>query len=300
MPELPEVEVLARHLAPLLKGRRIRSVQVRRARVIRPTSPAILSRRLTGAHFVGLNRRGKYLLFLLQPAKRGAAFILVGHLGMTGRMYVLSACAPLPKHAAVVLGLGRDKLVYEDTRYFGRLTLEDGPIQQLGPEPLGREFTTEYFARALASSGQPIKVKLLDQTLLAGLGNIYASESLFRARISPFQPANRLKAAQVRELWGALRQVLAEAIAWGSTVPLNWGDSAGRNKLFYYGAEERTGSSYAERLLVYDRAGQGCVVCSQPIRRAVQAGRSTFFCPACQSRRHRRSNSPLSGESGVA
>src|SRR3954471_2871887 len=124
MPELPEVEVLVQHLAPLVRRRTIRRVEVRRAKVLGPTSPAEFERALTGATFVDLTRRGKYLLFELQPAKRRGRFTLVGHLGMTGRMYLAPAGSPLPKHAAVVLDLGRQRFVFEDTRYFGRFTLD--------------------------------------------------------------------------------------------------------------------------------------------------------------------------------
>jgi formamidopyrimidine-DNA glycosylase len=197
VPELPEVEVLIQSLAPLLKNRTVRAVLVRRPKVLAPTSTRQLTRALTGGRFLALSRRGKYLLFTLQSPVQPAPLLLLGHLGMTGRMYLQPAGSPLPKHAAVVLALGREDLVFEDTRYFGRLTLDTGAIEQLGPEPLGTEFTAEYFARALQRSSQPVKVKLLDQGLVVGIGNIYASEALFRARISPQLPARRLKPEQI-------------------------------------------------------------------------------------------------------
>ncbi len=208
--------------------------------------------------------------------------MLVGHLGMTGRMYLLPRTAPLPRHAAVVLNLDRHRFVFEDTRYFGRLTLDASSPAKLGPEPLGPDFTAEYLTTALKGSRQAIKVKLLDQTLVAGVGNIYASEALFRAGISPRTPANRVTRAQVARLRRAIRRVLAEAIRRGSTVPLNFAGTGVRDELFYYGREGEEGVFFAERLMVYDRLGQPCRRCGTRIKRAVQAARSTYFCPACQ------------------
>jgi formamidopyrimidine-DNA glycosylase len=282
MPELPEVEILVRHLAPLLKGRKIRQVEVRRAKVLGATSERELSRTLQGATFTGLSRRGKFLVFELRRANRGKIITLVGHLGMTGRMYLLPKASALPKHAAVVLDFDGHRMVYEDTRYFGRFTLDRNGLEKLGPEPLGPEFTVEHLARALKRSGQPIKIKLLDQSLVAGVGNIYASEALFQARISPRLAANKLDAAQVRDLRRTMRKVLAEAIRRGSTLPLDFGKDGERNGLFYYGSAEGASDFYQERLLVYDRQGRPCVRCRTPIKRVVQGARSTFYCPSCQ------------------
>lgn len=279
---MPEVEVLVRHLAPLLEGRTIRAVRVGRAKVLAPVSARKFTRALLGAKFCGLARRGKYLLFELRHPKRAEPRTLVGHLGMTGRMYLLPAQARLPRHAAVVLGLGRNNFVFEDTRYFGRLTLDARALARLGPEPLGPEFTVERFAGALARSGQPIKVKLLDQSLVAGVGNIYASEALFRAGIAPALRARKLRQAQVERLWRAIREVLSEAIACGSTVPLNYAGQGARDGLFYFGRAAGAPDFYEERLRVYDRAGRPCAECGTVIKRRVQAARSTFYCPRCQ------------------
>ena len=196
-------------------------------------------------------------------------------------MYLVRKNAPLPKHAAVVLELGRQNFIYEDPRYFGRLTLDLSPLDRLGPEPLVGNFSAAEFARKLKTSRQPIKVKLLDQSLIAGIGNIYASEALFRAGISPRRAANRLTALQSEKLLDCIREVLREAIECGSTIPLNFGAHKS-DGLFYYGSAAG-GSDYShERLLVYDRAGQPCVRCQTPIRRMVQATRSTFYCSRCQ------------------
>jgi formamidopyrimidine-DNA glycosylase len=284
VPELPEVEVLVRHLRPLLRNKTVRRVRVRRAKVIAPVSARNFARSLRGVKFTAVRRRGKYLLFMLRNGSSPAPFVMVGHLGMTGRMYLLPARAPLPKHAAVVLDLGRQNFVFEDTRYFGRLTLDQTRLERLGPEPLESEFTSERFAQDLQRSRQPIKVKLLDQTLVAGIGNIYASEALFRAGISPFSPARRLKTRGVERLWRAIREVLNEAIECGSTVPLNYAGVGKRDGLFYFGRAPGTPDYYEERLQVYDRAQRPCPNCGTAIQRSVQAARSTFYCPSCQRR----------------
>jgi len=282
MPELPEVEVLARHLRPVLRGRTIRHVRVNRAKILRPTTEAQLKRALTGAKFKSLSRRGKYLMFDFQSKATGKTVTVLGHLGMTGRMFVANKTEPLPKHAAVVFELDRGVFVFEDTRYFGRMTLDLSSIAQLGPEPLEEGFSPKIFAQELKRSRQPVKVKLLDQSLVAGVGNIYASEALFRAGISPKLAANRLTFAQVTKLHGTIRQVLAEAIECGSTIPLNFSGGKKSDGLFYFGSIPGAPDYYEERLLVYDRAGKPCLRCKTPVKRIVQAARSTFFCANCQ------------------
>jgi len=180
-----------------------------------------------------------------------------------------------------VLELGRANFIYEDPRYFGRFTLAVSVLAKLGPEPLGKFFSAAEFARQLKRSRQPIKIKLLDQSLVAGVGNIYASEALFRAGISPRRLANRLTTRQVEQLQAAIRLVLTEAIRFGSTIPLNF--ALGRTDgMFYFGRAAGAPDYYAERLQVYDRAGKPCFQCGSTIRRIVQAARSTFFCPCCQ------------------
>jgi formamidopyrimidine-DNA glycosylase len=283
MPELPEVEVLVRHLRPLLRGRRVRLVEVLRSKIVAPSSPKRFGETLNGAVFEGLERRGKFLLFSLKGRDRGERIQLVGHLGMTGRMYLQESKEPLPRHAAVVLGFGRQRFVFEDTRYFGRLTLDTSSVEQLGPEPWSAEFTVGRFGRDLARSAQSIKVRLLDQRLVAGIGNIYASEALFRAGVRPTVAARRLRPQQVQRLWEAIRSLLSEAIEWGSTVRLNFAGRGKSDRLFYFGRTPGNSEYNHERLQVYDRAGQACVQCGTVIRRLVQGGRSTYFCPACQS-----------------
>ena len=284
MPELPEVEVLVHHLAPLLRGRRVDAVEVLRAKVIGRDTPAGLRERLVGARCVGLRRRGKYLVFEFAGKGRANRFQALGHLGMTGRMYLQPATAARPRHAAVVLRLGRHDFVYEDPRYFGRFGVDLRPLDRLGPEPLESGFAAGYALAQLQRSRQPIKVRLLDQGFVAGVGNIYASEILFRAAIDPRRRSDSLREDEVRRVVRYTREVLRTAIRCGSTVPLDWTGRAGRDRLFYYGRAEAAPDYYTERLQVYDRADQPCHRCDTPIRRIEQAGRSTYFCPQCQPR----------------
>jgi formamidopyrimidine-DNA glycosylase len=284
VPELPEIEVLVRHLRPALRGKIIHGVEARRAKVLSPGSPQKFRRALRGAKFTGVSRRGKYLLFRLRPPDNGEPFTVLGHLGMTGRMFLAAKGARLPKHAAMVFDLGDRNFIYEDPRCFGRMTLDLSPVKKLGPEPLSEDFPPEIFWELLKRSRQAIKVKLLDQTLVAGIGNIYASEALFRARLCPGLAANRLTLAQVKRLWRAIRGVLTEAIECGSTVPLNFG-AVKTDGLFYFGRATGAPNYYGERLRVYDRAGKPCPRCQRPIRRSMQAARSTYYCPHCQKTR---------------
>jgi formamidopyrimidine-DNA glycosylase len=283
MPELPEVEVLAQHLRDLVVGQTLHRAKIFRPRTCRPDSPQRLARRLAGRRIEKLERRAKYLLFTLESTKDGVGPLqFLAHLGMTGRLFLHDPARPLPPHTTAILEFDRGILIFQDTRYFGRLTLDLSPLQRLGPEPLSTGFTTQVFASALRTSRQPVKVRLLDQAIVAGLGNIYASEALFRARIHPALPAHRLTQSQVSDLRRAIRAILRQAIAWGSTAPLNWSGTDSADRFFYYGRAPDTPNTYEERLRVYDRAGQPCSRCRKPIERLLQAGRSTYVCPACQ------------------
>lgn len=282
MPELPEVEVLVRHLAPLISGRTVREVNVRRESSLRGTGEKAFKQALTGARFTGLTRRGKYLLFELRPGGNPAPFKMLGHLGMTGRMYLQPKGAVLARHAAVVLALGKKDFIFEDTRRFGRLTLDLTSIDALGPEPLSEDFTIDYFFDRLKRSAQPIKVKLLDQTLVAGVGNIYAGEALFRSGISPRRQARRLTRAKTTLLRENIRRVLSEAIELGSSIQLDFEGSRKNDGLFYYGGSDSRDDATVERFAVYGREAQPCPACATPIKRIVQGARSAFFCPNCQ------------------
>ena len=282
MPELPEVEVLARHLRPLIEGKTIREVDVFRTKSLRGTREKAFKRALTNAKFTGLNRRGKYLLFGLKESGSGKPFEMLGHLGMTGRMYLQPKSAELPKHAVLRLVLGRHSFVFEDTRYFGRMTLDTSSIDNLGPEPWSEAFTEDWLANQLKRSAQAIKVKLLDQALVAGIGNIYACEILHRSSVSPRKQSKRLTRPQIRRVLENTRSILAAAIDLGSTIRLDFAGAGKSDGLFYYGGSDPEPGTVFERFAVYDRENEPCPDCGEAIKRIVQAARSTFYCPKCQ------------------
>lgn len=281
MPEGPEVEVLVRHLAPLLRGRRIVGATTLAARVTRPTGADALSRGLAGAVLGDVSRRGKHLCFeLLRDGVPGG--LLVGHLGMTGRMYLQSASAGIPRHAAVVVDLDTDRLVFEDSRRFGRLHLDASVLEALGPDPLGEGFTEEFLAGRFRRCRRPVKVRLLDQSVAAGVGNIYACEILFRAGVAPGKPAGTLRSAQVARVHSAVREVLSGAIAAGTGMELDFAGRGDRDGLFYFGRSSGGSGGAGEWFRVYDRDGLPCTVCGTAIRRIVLGGRGTCHCPRCQ------------------
>ncbi len=286
MPELPEVETVRRGLEPVLRGARLVRVEARRPDLRFPL-PEGFVQRLTGARIEALERRAKYLLARLD---RGDTLVM--HLGMTGRFEIEGAdasrrpgefhyAAPAdPKHAHVVFETeAGHRITYFDPRRFGYMDLiaTDGLgghpwFAGLGPEPLDAEFGAAHLVRALAGRRQSIKVMLLDQRIVAGLGNIYVSEALHRARISPLLAGGEVRPARLKALVEAVRAVLVEAIeAGGSTLR----DYAGADGALGY---------FQHRFRVYDHEDQPCgrAGCRGVIQRAVQAGRSTFYCATCQ------------------
>lgn len=273
MPELPEVEALRRQVRPALRNRRIESVEVLKPRLVRPDTAGTFSETVLGAKILELERTGKFLLFRLQSPKRGV-FTLTVHLGMTGHLLVAPGEGPVPKHAAVVLGLDKGRLIFDDPRQFGRMTVIPRALPELGPEPLGDTFTVEHLAGALAGSKQAVKVRLLDQSLIAGIGNIYASEALHLAGISPRRVSGEVTKTEVKRLRESIRSVLERAID-ANLAAIQAGDSA------YY--RESTGTEQSSpRFNVYDRDGEPCQRCKTGVVRLVQAGRSSYFCPGCQ------------------
>lgn len=282
MPELPEVEILVRHLSPQLKGKVVKSVTVRRAKILGATSEKKFHSELKGAKFKDISRRGKYILFNLEKSGFEEYLQMVGHLGMTGRMYLASKDFEFPKHTAVVLHLGRENFIFEDTRYFGRMTLDTKGVAKLGPEPLGEDFSVANFAAALSRTSQPVKIKLLDQSLVAGIGNIYAGEALFEAGIHPGTRSFELTDIQIRRLHHTIRDTLVKAIKLGGSMALDFAGATDRDRLFYFGSGAEGTQKWEERFAVYDRAAQPCRRCGELIERIVQAARSTYFCPRCQ------------------
>jgi formamidopyrimidine-DNA glycosylase len=293
MPELPEVETVMRGLAPVLAGRRIVRAEARRPDLRFPL-PKDFSRRLEGRQVLGLRRRAKYIL-----ARLDSGDCLLLHLGMSGRISVarpngrthnlgefydeVDAGAGRGPHDHVVLNLDDGvRIVYTDPRRFGTMDIfpddtadQHKLLANLGVEPLGNEFTADYLAEAFAGKAAPLKATLLDQTIVAGLGNIYVCEALFRAQLSPKRRAGTLaRRGEADERLDALvrhiREVLEEAIR------------AGGSTLRDYARADGTPGAFQQVFAVYDREGAACPSCSAPIKRAVQSGRSTFYCSRCQ------------------
>ncbi len=268
MPELPEVETFARELRPELVGQRITDVEVFWPAIVATHPPDVFAALLRGVHFLNVGRRGKYLLFLLSSGET-----IVAHLRMTGRFYFASA-PERAKHVHLLIALANGRwLHYQDVRKFGRLYLEEDPQRltgKLGPEPLDFAWSAEAFWSNLRRHRKPVKSALLDQNIVAGLGNIYADEALFAAGIDPRRAAKTLTQAEVSRLQAAIRQVLAAAIrARGSSVS-------------DYLPPNGVPGTFQARHQVYRRTDEPCPRCGTPIRRVRIGGRSTHFCPHCQ------------------
>ncbi len=272
MPELPEVETVRRTLYPRVVGRRIERVEILTERQIFHPDPGTFRAELEGAVFDDIERRGKYLLFSLGP------LLLVAHLRMSGHLFVCGPEAPRQKHLHVVFHLDDGQEVrYVDQRKFGGFHLL-GPDRQgmprglanLGPEPLSPSFTPDVLAAALAGRQTSVKAALLNQALVAGLGNIYVDEALFCARIHPARPAGTLTEEEVARLHGCIRRVLARAV-----------EKRGTTFSLYRDGEGNEGDMYDE-LQVFDRAGEPCPACGTTIQKVAVAQRGTHFCPRCQ------------------
>jgi len=271
MPELPEVETVVRGLQSLV-GRRVERVEVRWRRTVAAPSPQAFARRLAGRRIEEVRRRGKWVVIGLD---RG--WFLLVHLRMSGWLQVKAEGAAEDPYARVVLCLddGR-RLVFSDPRKLGRMVLTDDPMEVLGglgPEPLDEGFTVERLAQRLAGRQARLKPLLLDQRFLAGLGNIYANEALWRAGLHPLRSAGSLSPEEVARLHRAIRLVLQEAIARRGTTLED-----GR----YVGVDGRPGG-FASRLRVHGRASEPCPRCGTPVVRIVVCGRGTYFCPTCQA-----------------
>lgn len=280
MPELPEVETVRRALAPVMEGAIFRRVAVRRADLRKPLAPDFADR-LTGRRVDTVGRRAKFLLLGLDDGQ-----VLAVHLGMSGRIEVFPDAAPPPgrhDHVDFVMS-GGVTVRYRDPRRFGLMALieageelEKHPLLRgLGPEPLADGFDGSLLAQRLAGRRGPVKAALMDQSVVAGLGNIYVCESLFRAGISPRRKAANVRGLRARRLATAIREVLAEAIAAGGSTLSDHRQPSGEEGYFQH------------RFAVYDRAGQRCPGCdcslerTGGIRRLHQSGRSTFYCATRQ------------------
>jgi formamidopyrimidine-DNA glycosylase len=271
MPELPEVDTVARELREgsrtrggSVVGRTIARVAVRWPRHIATPSPRELQRRLPGQKILNVSRRGKYVVFHLTQG-----YLLI-HLKMSGDLSVVNGSAPRDKHAHTIFHFNDgDSLRFSDTRKFGKVFLVDEMEQvtgPLGPEPLERGFTAKRLGALLKGKRRALKHLLLDQTFIAGVGNIYADEALHLARLHPLRKSDSLTPAEVGALWRGLRRALRAGLRHNG-ASIDW---------------VYRGGGYQQHFRVYDRAGEPCYTCGAPIRRVVVGQRGTHFCPRCQ------------------
>ncbi|NGX17612.1 bifunctional DNA-formamidopyrimidine glycosylase/DNA-(apurinic or apyrimidinic site) lyase [Wenzhouxiangella sp. XN24] len=271
MPELPEVETTRRGVAPWIEGTRVTAVALRQPQLRWPV-PASLGRELPGRRVLAAERRAKYLLFRAEGDRT-----LMLHLGMSGSLRILQAAAPPGRHDHMDLVLEGGRLLrFHDPRRFGSADWIAGdPLRhpllcELGPEPLGPGFSPEYLAAACRGRRIAIKQLIMNGRIVVGVGNIYASEALFRAGIHPLRAAGRIGAPRLAALVTAIREVLEAAIRQGGTTlrDFAWGDG----QRGYFRPE----------LAVYDRAGEPCLRCAGTIRAIVQGQRSSYYCAGCQ------------------
>jgi len=273
MPELPEIEVLRRSLAPRLLGRTIVDVTVANTALREPVDEPNLRSAVRGRRVTGLGRRAKYLLIDLEGDSS-----LVVHLGMSGRLTLAAADEPIEKHEHVSFLLDEgDRLRFRDPRRFGLVLalateglLEDRHFGGLGPEPLVGGLTGEVLARAASGRRGPVKNFLMDGRVVVGIGNIYACEALYRAGVHPTRSVARIARARWDLLAREACATLEEAIAEGGTTLNDFADGEGNSGYFQVS------------LAVYDREGEACRRCGKALRRIVQSGRSTFYCAGCQ------------------
>jgi len=271
VPELPEVETVARQLDTALAGRRILRLELFDAKL------QLDAPKLSGCRISRVRRYGKQVVLeLIPPRKRRAALWLCVHLRMTGRLIWASgqqATVRIHRQPRAAIKLDNGTLYFIDTRRFGTINLHDKFENMLprGQEPLATQFTWQALNKLVRSSRTPLKTWLLQQDKLVGIGNIYASEICFRARLNPCRPANEIEVAQCRRLFRAIRSILQAAIAHCGTTFSDFQDSQGKI------------GGYAKYLKVYKREDHPCPRCHSPIKRIVQAQRSTYFCPHCQS-----------------
>jgi len=274
MPELPEVETVARLIRPGVEGKTVRGAEVSWVRTAGGMDSAQLEERVRGRRIARVWRRAKYIAFDLERRGRPDGHLVV-HLRMTGRLHVFDAGEEPGPYERVRLRLDKGRaLGFVDVRKFGRFVAVDDAeafLAHLGPEPLGEDFTAEGFARALRGRKRALKPLLLDQEFVAGLGNIYVDESLFRARLHPLRRSDRLRPADARRLHGEIRSVLAEAI-----------EREGSSFDTFYRTPEGQPGSYQHQFQVYGRDGKPCRACGATLRKLVVGQRGTHVCLRCQ------------------
>lgn len=273
MPELPEVETIRRTLETLVLDKEIQAITVRWPKIIqRPDDTLRFEQELQGETIRRMDRKGKFLLFYLDH------YVLVSHLRMEGKYRVVTSDTEIDKHTHVIFHFtDGTELRYQDVRKFGTMhlfaigeELAEKPLLQLGPDPFEPTYTLAYLTDKLNRTTRPIKAALLDQTLVAGLGNIYVDEVLFLSMIHPEQRANTLTDVQIRRIWEHAKDVLDKAVLQGGTTIRSYVDGQGDMGMFQ------------QSLYVYAQETKDCKKCGTPIEKLKVAGRGTHICPACQ------------------
>lgn len=273
MPELPEVETTRLGISPHLIGQKIREIIIRRYDLRWPVSANLTE--LEGSTFVSVKRRSKYLLL-----ETNTQDVILIHLGMSGSLRIISPGDDWKKHDHIGITVGKNlQLRYHDPRRFGLVMriaaseVHTNPrLASLGPEPLKPDFTATHLYKALRGKSIPIKVAIMDAKIVVGVGNIYASESLFRSGIHPLLPSDKLTKPRAKKLVASIREVLTESITQGGTTLRDFLKSDGEPGYF------------KQRLFVYDRKGEPCRVCKTPISHQVLGQRATYWCGKCQKR----------------
>ena len=270
MPELPEVETTLRGIEPHVLGNSVAGIIIRESRMRWPI-PINLEEKLKNKQILGLQRRGKYILVVVDSGT------LIVHLGMSGSLRIATADGPVKKHDHIDILLNQGPILrYHDPRRFGCLLWAEGDplthplLAELGPEPFDPVFCGEYLHEASRGRKMAVKTFIMDSHLVVGVGNIYANEALFRAAIDPRRAAGRISIQRYRVLAKVIVEVLREAITQGGTTLRDFVNASGKPGYFQ------------QTLAVYGRAGEPCVLCSEPLRSVRLGQRSTFFCPRCQ------------------
>ena len=271
MPELPEVETVKNELLPYIVGHHITDITLFWEGIVHQPSAEEFRSRLIGQKITGITRRGKYLIFSLSRGE-----VLIIHLRMTGSLLLKSAPAEPDKFARAILHLDKDvQLQFRDPRKLGAMWLvedKNNIVGKLGPEPLETGFTPQILQKLLTNRTAPIKALLLDQSFIAGIGNMYADEALFAARIHPLRPGGSLSPDEVKRLHNAIQQVLWSAIG-----------NKGASTNTYFRPSGEKGTAHFEFKVAHRLSGDLCPVCGTPIERIVVRNRGTYFCPECQS-----------------
>jgi formamidopyrimidine-DNA glycosylase len=270
MPELPEVETIKNELAPHVIGHSVNSVTLLWEGIVRQPSPHKFRSKLVGQKITGISRRGKYLILSLDGGEK-----LVIHLRMTGSLLAKPAAAPPERYVRAILYLDDGTAIhFRDLRKFGKMWLvkdENDIVNELGPEPLEKDFTPELLQKLLKDRTAPIKALLIDQTLIAGIGNMYADEALFASRIHPLRPGGSLTPEEVKRLHHNIQHVLREAIG-----------NKGASTDTYLRPDGQKGTAHYEFKVAHKLGGERCPVCGTPIERITVRNRGTYFCPRCQ------------------